>query len=130
MRWFMSGKYPSGTHAGGGTIGNAGNASGIGAAGTGFGNFVIAFGPAGGGVGLAGGAGAGTAAGVTGVGVGEAGGAAAAGGTGGTAVYHRKSVRCRRCAISRRSDCANFTHGLRGKSCSRRRIVSTAAARS
>src|SRR5258705_6835645 len=126
MRWAMSGKYPSGTHAGG--AGNAGNAAGAGVGG-GFGPTRAGpLGAVGGGVGFEGGTG--TAAGVTAVGAGGTAGATAGAGGGGTAVYQRKSLRSRRCAISMRRDCAGFTHGLVGNCRSRRRIVSTAAARS
>ncbi len=111
----MSGKYLSGTHAGGGGIGNAGKARGRRqrrrhrfrrrasrpSRAVGAGVFAGGTGTAAGGRGAA--PGGGGAAGVTG-----------AGGVGGTAVYHRKSLRCRRCAISMRSDRAGFTHGLAG----------------
>src|SRR4051812_39413037 len=110
----MSGKNPSGTHivGGGGAGGGGGTARGA-AAGRGVE----------GGTGAAGG-GAAAAAGATGVAATH--GVGAAGGGGGVAVYHRTSLRCRRCAISMRSDRAGFTQRLAGYSRSSRRIVSTA----
>src|SRR3954451_3320336 len=112
----MSGKNPSGTHiAGGGAAGGGGGTARGATPGRGV--------EGGTGTGAAGGAGAPPAA---ATGVATTHGFGAAGGGGGAAVYHKTSLRCRRCAISMRSDRAGFTQRLAGYSRSSRPMISTA----
>src|SRR4051812_14092556 len=130
MRRSMSGRLPSGIHAAGGGGGRGGAFGGAGAAGAaragGAGGRPAPHGAGGGGgrggafggAGAAGAAGAGGAAGrrAAGGAEGRSGAGGAAGGGGGAAVYHKTSLRRSRCASSRRSERAGFTHALWGKS--------------